>query len=52
MNRLCTNASILLLAAGMAGVTSAADHPTGSRTTPPTIESIAPRGFRTVQAPR
>ena len=44
MNRLFTTASIFLLAAGMAGAASAAEHPTGSRTTPPTIESIAPRG--------
>ena len=44
MNRLSTTASFFLLASGMVGVGPAADHPTGSRTTPPTIESIAPRG--------
>lgn len=44
MNRLSTTASIFLLASGMGGTALAADHPTGSRTTPPTIESIAPKG--------
>lgn len=44
MNRLLTTISILLLASGVAGAESAVGHPTGSRTTPPTIESIAPRG--------
>ncbi len=44
MNRPFTTASIFLLAAGMAAAAGAAEHPTGSRTTPPTIESIAPRG--------
>ena len=45
MNRLFTTVSIVLLGTGTAGTASAADHPTGSRTTPPTIESIAPRGI-------
>ena len=44
MNRLFTTASIFLLASGLVGAARAADHPTGSRTTPPTIESISPRG--------
>lgn len=44
MNRLCTATSILLLASVLAGAEPRTGHPTGSRTTPPTIESVAPRG--------
>ncbi len=44
MNRLFKTASIFFLASGLAVAEPVADHPTGSRTTPPTIESVAPRG--------
>ncbi len=44
MNRLFKTSLIFLLATGLAGAEGLADHPTGSRTTPPTIESLAPRG--------
>ena len=44
MNRILTTASILFLASGLVVAEPVADHPTGSRTTPPTIESLAPRG--------
>ena len=47
MNRLLTTTLIPLLASSMAAAESADGHPTGSRTTPPTIESIAPRGVTT-----
>ena len=44
MIRILTSTSILLLSSGLAGAAETASHPTGDRTTPPTIESIAPRG--------
>lgn len=44
MNRLTIPVGILLLAVGQPSAAVAADHPTGNRTTPPTIESISPRG--------
>ena len=44
MKRLFAATSILLFAAAMAPAEPVAEHPTGSRTTPPTIESLAPRG--------
>ena len=44
MNRLFTTASILFFAAGFAMAEPVTEHPTGSRTTPPTIESLTPRG--------
>ena len=44
MNRIITIASIFLLAWATAAAGATADHPTGSRTTPPTIESITPKG--------
>ncbi len=44
MNRLFTTASILFFTAGFALAEPVTEHPTGSRTTPPTIESLAPRG--------
>ena len=44
MNRPFATASIFFLASGLAAAEPVADHPTGSRTTPPTIESLAPRG--------
>lgn len=44
MIRLVTTALVFLFSAGMPGGAQEAGHPTGSRTTPPTIESIAPRG--------
>ena len=46
MNRARATAAALsiLIAGGTAMAASPAEHPTGSRTTPPTIESIAPRG--------
>ena len=44
MNRISTTASIFLFASVLAAAGQGADHPTGSRTTPPTIESVAPRG--------
>ena len=47
MNRVLTTTLILLLASSVAATKSADGHPTGSRTTPPTIESIAPRGVTT-----
>ena len=45
MKTLLTFASILLLTAGAGEADAAADHPTGNRTTPPTIERIEPRGL-------
>lgn len=44
MNRLIVIASTLLLGTGPIVAVAGAEHPTGSRTTPPTIESIEPRG--------
>ena len=43
MNRLFTTASILFFAAGFSLAEPLTEHPTGSRTTPPTIESLARR---------
>ena len=44
MNRKSTTASMFFLVSGLAVAEPVADYPTGSRTTPPTIESLAPRG--------
>ena len=44
MNRILKTTSIFFLAFSSAGAEAVEGHPTGSRTTPPTIESIAPRG--------
>ena len=45
MIRLFATTSILLFAAGLAtAAPPVTDHPTGSRTTPPTIELLSPRG--------
>ncbi len=45
MNRPTTLALIGLIVAGGTGPSAGADHPTGDRTTPPTIESISPKGI-------
>ena len=45
MNRILFATTIFLLAPGSPAADPAAGHPSGNRTTPPTIESVSPRGI-------